>query len=115
MIVEMKKSQHIACREGWFDNLTRTIFSLSKAEGAGEEVDKLEDDFNEAIKDLDEQFEAEKNQAIEHGRYIIWVALILDFDTYHIDDSVFNLGNFKGGHFHLITNENKTPNISLFT
>ena len=77
MIVEMKKSQHIACREGWFDNLTRTIFSLSKAEGAGEEVDKLEDDFNEAIRDLDEQFEAEKNQAIEHGRYIIRVSFYI--------------------------------------
>ena len=75
----MKKSQHIACREGWFDNLTRTIFSLSKAEGAGEEVDKLEDDFNEAIKDLDEQFEAEKNQAIEHGRNIIRVSFYINY------------------------------------
>ena len=32
------------------------------------------------------------------------------------DQTVFNLGNFKGGHFHLISYGNKTqPNISPFT
>ena len=66
----MKKSQHVACREGWFDNLTRTIFSLSKVESAGEEIDKLEEDFKEALRDLDETFEVQKNEAIENGMYI---------------------------------------------
>ena len=64
---EIKKSQHVACREGWFDNLTRTVFSLSKAEGTSEEIYKLDDSYREAIEELDEQFEREREEALEEG------------------------------------------------
>ena len=64
----MKKGQHVACREGWFDNLTRTIFSVSEAEGVSEETDKLEENYREAMDDLDQEFEREKEEALEIGR-----------------------------------------------
>ena len=66
--MEMNKGQHVACREGWFDNVTRTIFSLSEFDNVSEEADKLEENYREALEDLDQEFEREKEEALETGR-----------------------------------------------
>lgn len=77
MVLEMKKSQHIACREGWFDNLTRTIFSLSKADSGGEETEKLDENYREAVEQLEQEFEREKQEALEMCRYYLECCLCL--------------------------------------
>ena len=67
VVLEMKKGQHVACREGWYDNLTRTIFSLSEVDNISEEGDKLEENYRAALDDLEQEFEREKEEALEIG------------------------------------------------
>ncbi|XP_060592636.1 LOW QUALITY PROTEIN: trichohyalin-like, partial [Ruditapes philippinarum] len=65
---EMRKSQHVACREGWFDNLSRTVFHVSHSLMVSEEGDEIDEKFDKAIADLEQQMEQEIQTSIEKAK-----------------------------------------------
>ena len=63
----MRKSQHVACREGWFDNLSRTVFHVSHPVEVSEEGEKIDEKFDKAIADLEQNMEQEIQDSIQKG------------------------------------------------
>lgn len=67
---EIYRSEHVACREGWFDNLTSTVFHISLTVSGSEEQDKIEDKYNEAIAGLELGLDQHIQDAIQKGVFI---------------------------------------------
>lgn len=67
MLKEMRKSQHVACRESWYDNMTRTVFQVSHSMTGSEEQQDIEEKCNSAIAELQKGFEDQIQGVIQKG------------------------------------------------
>ncbi|XP_052781835.1 trichohyalin-like [Mya arenaria] len=65
---EMRRSLHVGCREGWYDNLTGAIFHLSHPDHGSEDEEMVEEKFEEKLAELDRELEEETEKAIQSAR-----------------------------------------------
>ncbi|XP_053377355.1 trichohyalin-like isoform X2 [Mercenaria mercenaria] len=68
VLKDVRKGQHVACREGWFDNLTRTVFHVSHSLTASEEEDDINEKYNNAVAELEQGLEQEIQNAIQKAQ-----------------------------------------------
>lgn len=64
---DMKQTLHVACREGWYDNLTSTIFHISQETTSPEEEAKIDEEFDENLAKLDSDIEEKTQETIRIG------------------------------------------------
>jgi len=57
----------VACREGWYDNLTKTVFHISHDTTNPEEEAKIDEQFDENLAKLDQNLEEQTQETIKKG------------------------------------------------
>ncbi|KAL4226590.1 hypothetical protein ACF0H5_014574 [Mactra antiquata] len=68
ILKEMCRNQSISRREGWYDNLTSTIFNFTVPDLHNDDIDKLDEDCEDTIQQMEENMVQEIDDAIEKAR-----------------------------------------------
>ena len=72
VVVELKRNQHIACREGWFDNLTQCVFHIPYSAVTETDRKKIDAKYDKLLKQVDEDFVKAVEEAINKGTNIVF-------------------------------------------
>lgn len=70
---ELKHSLHVSCREGWYDNLTKTIFHLSHDTTNQEDEAKIDEEYDQNLAQLDKDIEEKTQESIRTGELTLEV------------------------------------------